>query len=151
MRVLGQPPGNRSLAECAVLDVWLRAVPLLSQLDEDRRLDICRHATAAEYERGQKLAEQGAKPQQLGILYSGHAALSVQRGPRGRQSCVGGLGARDSFGEVELLTGGSFESSVVAKQLTVVVHIPANVSSRVRLLISQTYVLVLSRRLLLLL
>jgi CRP-like cAMP-binding protein len=134
-RVLKRPPGERTLAECKVLDDgWAQTVPLLGYLAEDARVSFCQHVLAHEYLPGATVASQGARAERLYVVYSGKLALMSRRGGRQPGSpaavCVGGLGAHGTFGEIELLTKNPLEASAVAHQPTIIFSVTSEVFDR---------------------
>eukprot|EP01050_Picozoa_sp_SAG11_P022561 SAG11_NODE_4294_length_1966_cov_1.256026_1_plen_508_part_01 len=104
-RVLKKRPGERTLAECMVLDEWAQTIPLLTHLAEDARLDICQSARMSNYQKGQPIVPRLSRADKLHIIFSGQVSITVFNARRGTERVIGTLGRSESFGEVAMLKG----------------------------------------------
>ena len=124
--VLHKEPGQRTLAECSVLDEWMGSVALLQALDGRSRMELCQNATARAHAAGRAVARQGKQAERLLILFSGQLALVAQGpGSAAKKRTVGNVGPGGTLGEIELLTGEPFAASAIAVSAAVVVSIDA--------------------------
>ena len=76
---------------------FLAQVPLLKACTEEQRLRLAKYTTKHSYAKGELIIKQGARPDGLYIVASGHAAAEVDGGVQQQKFATG-----DFFGELAL-------------------------------------------------
>jgi CRP-like cAMP-binding protein len=103
-----------------LVDRWQRTSPLFRPLDAGERAEVAARFKFLEIEGGTTLLSPNKKPDGLYIVLAG--AFQVKRGG----SQIARIGPGELIGETALLSGGAFQSEVVAAGKSLALCLPAN-------------------------
>jgi len=96
------------------MDIF-EAIPLLRDLDIDRKRQLAPHLRLATFKRGDRIMEKGSPRKDLGFLLEGRLSI-VEFTPGGREIALGFIQPGDHFGELALIDGQPRSASIIGNE-----------------------------------
>jgi CRP-like cAMP-binding protein len=106
-----------------MIQEFLRQVPLFAELDDDELTHVLMAGLVRRYPEGTLIIREGAEASQLHVIHEGRVRIGKVVPGVGEEALTI-LGPGESFGEVELLAGGTAAAQAVAHTDCEVLAIP---------------------------